>query len=37
MTAAYVPDEGAVRFADDIYGHDAMLDAWLRARTNRGE
>lgn len=37
MTAAFMPDEGAVRFADDIYGHDARLDAWLRARTNGGE
>jgi murein L,D-transpeptidase YcbB/YkuD len=37
MTAAFMPDEGAVRFADDIYGHDARLDAWLQARTDRGE
>ena len=37
MTAAYMPDEGTVRFADDIYGHDARLDAWLRARTEGGE
>ncbi len=37
MTAAYMPDEGAVRFAEDIYGHDARLDAWLRARTDGGE
>jgi murein L,D-transpeptidase YcbB/YkuD len=37
MTAAYIPDESAVRFAEDIYGHDARLDAWLRARTEGGE
>ena len=37
MTAAYMPDEGAVRFAEDIYGHDARLDAWLRARKDGGE
>ena len=32
MTAAYVPEDGTVQFADDIYGHDARLDAWLQAR-----
>jgi murein L,D-transpeptidase YcbB/YkuD len=37
MTAAYVPEEGAVRFAEDIYGHDARLEAWLQARTDGGE
>ena len=37
MTAAFVPEEGVVRFADDIYGHDARLDAWLQARTGDGE
>jgi murein L,D-transpeptidase YcbB/YkuD len=37
MTAAYMPDDGAVRFADDIYGHDARLDAWLQARKSGGE
>jgi murein L,D-transpeptidase YcbB/YkuD len=37
MTAAFMPEEGAVRFADDIYGHDARLDAWLKARTDGGE
>jgi murein L,D-transpeptidase YcbB/YkuD len=37
MTAAFMPEEGAVRFADDIYGHDARLDAWLQARTDGGE
>jgi len=31
MTAVFVPDEGTVKFADDVYGHDARLDAWLRA------
>ena len=33
MTAAFMPQEGEVRFVDDIYGHDARLDAWLKART----
>ena len=37
MTAAFMPDEGAIRFADDIYGHDARLDAWLHARTDGSE
>ena len=32
MTAAFDPDEGTVRFTDDVYGHDTRLDAWLRAR-----
>ena len=32
MTAAFVPEDGSIRFADDIYGHDARLDAWLRAQ-----
>ena len=30
MTAAFTPGEG-IRFADDVYGHDARLDSWLRA------
>jgi murein L,D-transpeptidase YcbB/YkuD len=34
MTAAFIPDQGEIRFVDDIYGHDARLDAWLNARTN---
>ncbi len=33
LTAMFLPGENEVRFADDIYGHDARLDAWLRART----
>jgi murein L,D-transpeptidase YcbB/YkuD len=37
MTAEFTPGDAAARFADDIYGHDARLDAWLRARTGRGE
>ena len=37
MTAAFVPEDGTVRFADDVYGHDARLDAWLRAETEGGE
>jgi murein L,D-transpeptidase YcbB/YkuD len=32
VTAAFIPEEGHVRFVDDIYGHDARLDAWLKAR-----
>jgi murein L,D-transpeptidase YcbB/YkuD len=32
MTAVFVPDEGTVRFVEDVYGHDARLDAWLKAR-----
>jgi len=31
MTAAFVPDEGVIRFVEDVYGHDARLDAWLKA------
>ena len=32
-TAAVVPGDGSLHFADDIYGHDARLeDALLRAR-----
>ena len=37
VTAAFVPEQGDVRFVDDIYGHDARLDAWLRARTGEIE
>jgi murein L,D-transpeptidase YcbB/YkuD len=32
-TAGLVPGEERIRFADDIYGHDAPLDARLRTRT----
>ena len=35
MTAAFVPDEGVIRFAEDVYGHDARLDAWLKARRGK--
>ena len=28
-TAAVMPEDGAIRFADDIYGHDARLDRVL--------
>lgn len=37
VTAAVEAGDGAVRFADDIYHHDARLDARLRARTDGGE
>jgi len=37
MTAEFVAAEATVRFADDIYGHDSRLDAWLRGRTAEGE
>jgi murein L,D-transpeptidase YcbB/YkuD len=37
MTAEFVPADSTVRFAEDIYGHDARLDTWLRARVERGE
>jgi murein L,D-transpeptidase YcbB/YkuD len=33
MTAAFLPGEGTVQFVEDIYGHDARLDAWLKARS----
>jgi murein L,D-transpeptidase YcbB/YkuD len=32
MTAVADPETHAVRFADDVYGHDARLAAWLAAR-----
>lgn len=37
MTAVFDPAEGSVRFSDDVYGHDARLDAALRARAGGGE
>jgi murein L,D-transpeptidase YcbB/YkuD len=37
MTAAFVPEDGIVQFADDIYGHDARLDAWLQAQGQEDE
>ncbi|RPI49156.1 MAG: murein L,D-transpeptidase, partial [Acidobacteria bacterium] len=33
VTAMVVAGEDDVTFAEDIYGHDARLDAWLKART----
>lgn len=32
MTALVVPEDGTIRFADDIYGHDAKLDRALAGR-----
>lgn len=29
VTAAVMPEDGTIRFAEDIYGHDAKLDATL--------
>jgi murein L,D-transpeptidase YcbB/YkuD len=37
MTAAFVPEDGSVQFAEDVYGHDARLDAWLQAQSDGGE
>jgi murein L,D-transpeptidase YcbB/YkuD len=37
MTAEFVPADASVRFVEDLYGHDARLDSWLRARTGGGE
>jgi murein L,D-transpeptidase YcbB/YkuD len=37
MTAAFVPENRSIRFADDVYGHDARLDAWLQPQTDGGE
>jgi murein L,D-transpeptidase YcbB/YkuD len=31
ITAAVFPEDGAIHFADDIYGHDVILDRALRA------
>jgi len=33
LTAIVTPEDGAVRFADDIYGHDARLDRRMRGGT----
>jgi murein L,D-transpeptidase YcbB/YkuD len=30
VTAVVMPEDGTVRFAEDIYGHDLKLDAALR-------
>ena len=32
LTAVVMPEDGTIRFAEDIYGHDTQLD---RARTLR--
>jgi L,D-transpeptidase YcbB len=32
ITAAVMPDDGSVHFAQDIYGHDARLDRALRRK-----
>ena len=37
MTAAFVPEDGTVQFADDVYGHDARLDAWFQAQRDGGD
>jgi murein L,D-transpeptidase YcbB/YkuD len=34
MTAAFVPEDGSVQFAEDVYGHDARLDAWLQVESD---
>jgi murein L,D-transpeptidase YcbB/YkuD len=33
VTAVVMPEDGTVRFAEDVYGHDAALD---RALSRRG-
>ena len=33
-TAAVIPEDGTVQFAEDVYGHDARLDAWLQAQSD---
>ncbi len=32
VTATVIPEENAIHFADDIYGHDPPLDRALAAR-----
>jgi murein L,D-transpeptidase YcbB/YkuD len=32
MTAMVTPDDGGLRFAEDLYGHDAQLQRALAAR-----
>jgi murein L,D-transpeptidase YcbB/YkuD len=32
-TAAVMPEDGTIRFAEDIYGHDARLDRALAAKS----
>jgi murein L,D-transpeptidase YcbB/YkuD len=36
VTATVIPDDGALHFADDIYGHDARLASALAARRPPG-
>ena len=31
LTAVVMPEDGSVRFAEDIYGHDGRLDKALTA------
>jgi murein L,D-transpeptidase YcbB/YkuD len=33
MTAVVTPEDATVQFAEDIYGHDARLDAWIQAQS----
>jgi murein L,D-transpeptidase YcbB/YkuD len=33
VTAVVTPEDGAIHFAEDIYGHDARLDQYLARRT----
>ena len=35
LTAAVLPEDGAVHFADDLYGHDAALSRALERRSQR--
>ena len=35
VTAVVMPDDGTIRFADDVYGHDATLDRALSGRAAR--
>ena len=35
ITAAVMPADGSIHFAQDIYGHDATLDRALRRRPDR--
>jgi L,D-transpeptidase YcbB len=32
ITAVVMPEDGTIRFAEDIYGHDVRLDQALRRR-----
>jgi murein L,D-transpeptidase YcbB/YkuD len=37
LTAVFVASDRSVRFADDVYGHDARLDALLRVRAGESQ